>query len=336
MNYEKGYEIKNTRPIQPPSQTSKIKLHCLKGDHRTSKILILLTNIKHPKSSIDLKYLDPETYNNDKSFKILSPHLKSPVLEEDRNFSLFETNSILRYIAKKYQRDTLLGTTLKETALVDQWLEYISNELDPLLQVIYFPYVNLSDFDERQTSAFSNLKEEFELLEKRVKNKRFLVGYGVSLADISLIACLMCPFGAIFKRFFRPLFPGLAKWVDFICEKIDLRWVDEDFKNLQCEVLEGDFDEQRDFRSEDARLKKDEKKDVEIREMKSDIKGLKEKMLQMEGKMENMIKIMRMVKKGNLIFIKIFLKTAKKILNFRSESLLKSAGRTHRQLQGNR
>lgn len=293
MNFDKSFEI--SQHIMKEHGKDKLELHSLKGDHKTSKILLLASLLKIPSTKISMNYLNPDTYSSDSSFKKISPNFKSPVLQEENNFSLYETNSILRYLAKHNQRDELLGTTLKEQALVDQWLEYISSELDPLLQVIYFPYVNLTDFDERQSAAFGGLEEEFEVLENKLRNKKFLVGYGVTLADVSLAACLLCPFGAIFKKFFKKKFTVVASWIDFISAKLEVESVLDSFRSLQVDILDGDFGSVPVGRGQEPR--NEGENGEEIVTMKSDIQLLKEKMFRMEDKMTSLVSVIENLQK---------------------------------------
>ncbi|KAI3911207.1 hypothetical protein MKW92_046050 [Papaver armeniacum] len=64
---------------------------------------------------------------------------------EDGDFRLFESRAIIRYYATKYldQGTNLLGKTLEERALVDQWLEVEAHNFNELIYTIVFQVVIL-------------------------------------------------------------------------------------------------------------------------------------------------------------------------------------------------
>lgn len=110
-----------------------MKLHCFKGDHRAAKVLTIMNAVEMP---CQIEFLNPDTYSTDENFKALSPLGKTPVLESDFG-PLYETNTILRYIARKKKDKGYAGILPREESQIDQWLEYASNELDPVLMSIY-------------------------------------------------------------------------------------------------------------------------------------------------------------------------------------------------------
>ncbi|RVW61092.1 Glutathione S-transferase F11 [Vitis vinifera] len=60
-----------------------------------------------------------------------------PVVE-DGDFRLFESRAIVRYIAAKYaeQGPDLLGKSLEEKAVVDQWLEVEAHNFNELVYTL--------------------------------------------------------------------------------------------------------------------------------------------------------------------------------------------------------
>lgn len=175
-----------------------MKLYCFSGDHKAAKILALLKHLnKLNKCSVE--YLDPDNYLANEEFLKISPLGKAPALLHEID-CYFETNTILKHITRIYRGSKICGFISRDQANVDQFMEYIANELDPLLQILYFPYLGLLEPDDRQMEALENLKECLQYLEDKVKPRGYLVGFGLTLADIILCVALSCPFKAIFEE----------------------------------------------------------------------------------------------------------------------------------------
>ena len=62
-------------------------------------------------------------------FLALNPNAQVPVVIDD-GFVLWESNTIMRYLAEKSGSD-LLPSDLRERALVDQWMSWQATELNP-------------------------------------------------------------------------------------------------------------------------------------------------------------------------------------------------------------
>jgi len=260
----------------------KMKLHCLKGDHKGAKILGLLINLQLDKNC-QVIYLDPEIYLTDPNFQKISPHGKSPVLETEFG-PFYETNTIMRFLVKTQEDRSLLGVSPREEALVDQWLEYISNELDPILQVLYFPYINLMDFDDRQEEALDNLKEELNHIELKVKGKKYLIGYGVSLADMALAVSLCCPFKTMFDQYLGDEFPNLKSWLGeqfniFCLQKLPIY-----FRALSLNVTKYSIRE----RSCSVSVKYEGDGNL-VENLRNEVSGLKERTIKLENQVQKLM-----------------------------------------------
>ncbi len=62
-------------------------------------------------------------------FRALNPNGLVPVLV-DGDFVLWESNAICRYLAAKYRRDDLLPDDPQRRAIVDQWMDWQTTELN--------------------------------------------------------------------------------------------------------------------------------------------------------------------------------------------------------------
>nr|XP_027078204.1 glutathione S-transferase F11-like isoform X2 [Coffea arabica] len=121
---------------------------------------------------------------------LFQPFGQVPVIE-DGDFRLFESRAIVRYYASKNadHGPNLLGTTLEEKALVDQWLEVESHNFNDMiyglvLQLEVLPRMGEpSDFKLVQKFA-DNLDKVLDVYEERLSKSKYLAGDYYTIADM--------------------------------------------------------------------------------------------------------------------------------------------------------
>ena len=126
-----------------------------------------------------------------------------------------------------------MGIFPKEEAHVDQWMDFCSSELDPLLQVIYFPFLEYMEQDERQGRALRSIKEALQFIEDSLQETGHLVGNGSTLADLSVAISLLCPFKDIFMETFSPDLPKLTKFLERMSMRFRVRQLPVCFRELK-------------------------------------------------------------------------------------------------------
>jgi glutathione S-transferase len=124
-------------------------------------------------------------------FLLLQPFGQVPAIE-DGNFKLFESRAIIKYYAAKYADRglNLLGTTLKEKARVDQWLEIEANNFNDLVFNLIFQLVILPRMGKPGDLALARdceqkLERVFDIYEERLSESKYLAGESFTLADLS-------------------------------------------------------------------------------------------------------------------------------------------------------
>lgn len=116
-----------------------------------------------------------------------------PVLEDD-GIRVFESRAIARFISEKYseQGTNLLGSTLKERALVNQWMEVESQNYNPPISAIVFElvigprYGRSPDIAKVEENA-KKLERVLDIYEAHLKENEYLAGDFFSLADLTHI-----------------------------------------------------------------------------------------------------------------------------------------------------
>ncbi|XAR58105.1 Glutathione transferase [Bertholletia excelsa] len=124
-------------------------------------------------------------------FLLRQPFGQVPAIE-DGDFRLFESRAIIRYYATKYvERGTnLIGSTLEEKALVDQWLEVEAHNFNDLvytivLQLVVFPKMGQRGDLALVRSCEEKLEKVLDVYEERLSKSHYLAADFFSLADLS-------------------------------------------------------------------------------------------------------------------------------------------------------
>jgi len=129
---------------------------------------------------VDFKHKEHQT----PGFLELNPMGKVPVLV-DGDFSLWESNAILVYLAKKFPETNALPEGDQARAEVDRWLHWQSCHLMPFMG-------SLKTGAETDPNA---VKPLFSVLEKQLDGRDYILGE-LSVADFAVAAYLMTKMGA--------------------------------------------------------------------------------------------------------------------------------------------
>lgn len=117
-------------------------------------------------------------------FRNLNPNMTVPTLI-DGAFSLWESNTILRYIAAGNQSD-FYPTALQQRANVDKWLDWQLGTLVPAFRPLYIDMVrghqSLREV-EATAGAAHNL---FAQLDRALCRQTYIAGDALTLADIAI------------------------------------------------------------------------------------------------------------------------------------------------------
>ncbi|EPS73710.1 hypothetical protein M569_01048, partial [Genlisea aurea] len=125
-------------------------------------------------------------------FLVKQPFGQVPAVE-DGDFKLFESRAIIRYYAAKTAAGggkNLLGNTLEEKALVDQWLEVEVNNYNPLvftlvLQIMVLPRAGLGGDAKVIEETKGKLERVLDVYEERLSKTEYLAGDEFTIADLS-------------------------------------------------------------------------------------------------------------------------------------------------------
>lgn len=123
----------------------------------------------------------------------LHPAGKVPVIDDD-GFILFESNAIIRYLATRCE-SPLYPAVAKQRALVDQWSDFSAHHIATavsriLVNRVFAPFLN-QDVDERSLNEGLGFLDRFvPVVDTQLKERRYLAGGELTLADFNLLGAL--------------------------------------------------------------------------------------------------------------------------------------------------
>jgi glutathione S-transferase len=146
------------------------------------------------------------------AFRAMNPHGRVPVID-DGGTVVWESHAILRYLAARHGGGAFWSEDPAIRSLADRWMDWAQTTLQPdfLLGVFWGlyrtpePQRNWPAINER----LAKTARHFQLLDRWLHERTFMVGEALTLADI--------PIGTHLYRYFnmeieRPALPRVEAW----------------------------------------------------------------------------------------------------------------------------
>jgi glutathione S-transferase len=122
-------------------------------------------------------------------FMALNPNAMVPVIQDD-DFVLWESNSIIRYLASRYGDTNLYPIEARERARVDQWIDWQASDLNKSWSYAFMSLVRHSPGHQDShalASSCDDWSRHMEILDKHLElTGAYVVGNRFSLADIPI------------------------------------------------------------------------------------------------------------------------------------------------------
>jgi glutathione S-transferase len=155
---------------------------------------------------------------DDKAFQKMNPNALVPVMK-DGTITLFESNAIMRYLARKYGKDTIRPRGQKAWALADQWTDWTATTLTPQMFTVLVKQVRCAPEDADPAAvkvAAKNLEGLFKIANRAIGRKPWMTGRHFNYADIAMAA-----FYWRYKKFDikHAKTPNLDRWMDQLTER---------------------------------------------------------------------------------------------------------------------
>ncbi|KAF0910521.1 hypothetical protein E2562_002970 [Oryza meyeriana var. granulata] len=144
-----------------------------------------------------------------------NPFGQVPALQ-DGDLYLWESRAICKYVCRKNKPELLKEGDLKESAMVDVWLEVEANQytaaLNPILfQYLIHPMLGGATDQKVVEENLEKLKKVLEVYEARLTKCKYLAGDYISVADLSHVSATLClaatPHASVFDAY-----PHVKAW----------------------------------------------------------------------------------------------------------------------------
>ncbi|XP_048564619.1 glutathione S-transferase 1-like [Triticum urartu] len=144
-----------------------------------------------------------------------NPFGQMPVLQ-DGDFYVWESRAICKYTCRKNKPELLKEGNLKESTMVDVWLEVEAHQytaaLEPIiLECLVRPMFRRATDQKTVEDNLVKLKKVLEVYEARLTKCKYLAGDFLSLADLNHVSATAClaatPYASLFDAY-----PHVKAW----------------------------------------------------------------------------------------------------------------------------
>ena len=218
------------------------------------------------KAPVELQNVDWEDAETRKTLTPKSPTGTFPFLETTEGI-LSESRAIENYLALKHKPE-LLGENDFEKGQIRQWSDFAIFEIGYCAKEIVYPLFGWKNYcKESADKANNKLKEFMRTLDAQLKDKEFVMGAKLTLADVTLFRELKYFFQLVFPKGLRDkVFPNATKWFQKMAETEEVKKAYG--KILLCNQPLKPFikEEKQEKKEEPKKVKKHEKEEPQKEE----------------------------------------------------------------------
>lgn len=158
--------------------------------------------------------------NKEPAYLAMNPNGLVPTLEEEDGFLLWESNSIVRYLAGKHDKNNVLEPKdPKQRALASQWMDWQLSVVGPAITPAFWGLIRTPP-EKRDAAAIKTSQEKtvaaMLMLEAQLAKTAYVAGPAFSYGDI--------PVGVMVYRYRQlvpdsPSTPNLERWFEAISKR---------------------------------------------------------------------------------------------------------------------
>jgi len=145
-------------------------------------------------------------------FLKLNPVGRVPAID-DNGFKAFESAAIIKYLADK-NNSSLYPKDLQKRTTIDQWIDFANIHVATALARVTFnrvmyKFLNVEKDERSLNDGIKFLGQFLPIIEKQLKENKFLAGNAMTLADINLLAVLD---PAELSSVDLSIYPSISNW----------------------------------------------------------------------------------------------------------------------------
>jgi glutathione S-transferase len=184
-----------------------IKIWGRNTSSNVQKAMFAVAELGLPHERIDIG--GPFGKNREPTYLAMNPNGLVPTLEEEDGFLLWESNSIIRYLAAKHGVGTLEPSDQRRRALAGQWMDWQLSVLGPAMTPVFWGLVRTPP-EQRDHKAIGEAKTKsnaaIKMLDAQFAKTAYTAGDAFSMGDIPI---------AIICRRYRDLVPERPAFLNF-------------------------------------------------------------------------------------------------------------------------
>ena len=179
--------------------------------------MILASGTMGPNGSVD-KGNEPYGVVDTPEYLAMNPNGTVPTIK-DGDFTLWESNSVIQYLAMKYAPEPLFGDDLETFASASRWMDWEGNMFLPHQHTLVMHLVRLPP-EERDPAQVEGARQALlrplKIIDSQLAKTSFISGERFTMGDI--------PIGIRVHRWFlfdleTPDFPNLTRWYEVIRQR---------------------------------------------------------------------------------------------------------------------
>ncbi|WP_300577126.1 glutathione S-transferase family protein [Phenylobacterium sp.] len=154
---------------------------------------------------------------DDPAYRALSPPGRIPAITRDDGFSLWESNTIIRWLATTCPEAGLWPADETARWQAEAWMDW-STAPGRVIGPVRTAYRRAEPDPAEMARTIASAAETFAVLDAQLQGRTFVVGETFSVADLAL--------GVVVHRWFRipealerPALPALAAWYERLCAR---------------------------------------------------------------------------------------------------------------------
>jgi len=146
-------------------------------------------------------------------FLALNPNGRIPVLE-DNGLAIWESHTIIRYLAATYGAGSLWPSDPRVRSLADRWMDWMLATLQPEFMKLFWGFFRTPEKHRNVNlieAAMTQCEKHFALLDAHLQGRAFVAGENFSMGDIPVATSLY--------RYFEmgisiPELPNVCAWYE--------------------------------------------------------------------------------------------------------------------------